>query len=99
MIPLFRNEIEAAMYAERFKPLKTALDTPVSEAYARQYGRRAANAAENCRLTLKAGATGSCAIHARSLSTILFHDNGALTGANMVLVEFESEHDDLSCCC
>jgi hypothetical protein len=74
MIPTFRNEIEASIYAEKMKPLQTALDTPVSEMYARRYGKRAANAAENCRLTAKAGAMASCTIHARSLSAILFHD-------------------------
>ena len=77
-IPSFRNEIEASIYAERFKPLKTALDTPVSVDYARRYGARAANAAENCRLTLKAGAIASSAIHARSRSAILFHERPSL---------------------
>jgi hypothetical protein len=27
MIPTFRNEIEASIYAEKHKPLQTALDT------------------------------------------------------------------------
>ena len=74
MLPTFRNEIEAAIHAERHKPLQTALDIPNGPEYANHYGKRAAFAAENCRLTAKAGAMHSLCIHARSLSTILFHE-------------------------
>lgn len=78
IIPTFRNEIEAAMYAERFKPLKTALDTPLSLDYARRYGDRTAQAAEGCRVSLARGHMAQATLFARSLSAILFHERPSL---------------------
>jgi hypothetical protein len=74
MIPTFRNEIEAGIYAERNKPLRAALNTPVGHDYELEYGTRAARAAEECRLALLSGDMTKASIRARSLSTILAHE-------------------------
>lgn len=55
MIPNFRNDVEAARYAEINEPYRTALARPNGPEYAARYGMPAAVAAERCR---KAAITG-----------------------------------------
>ncbi|MBS1984810.1 MAG: hypothetical protein JST16_11630 [Bdellovibrionales bacterium] len=74
MILTFRNEIEASIYAEKHKPLRTALNTPPTFEYARRYGQRASDAVNDGRWALRAGDMVRATLHARSLSTILFHE-------------------------
>ena len=73
MIPSFRNDVEAALYADQHKPLQTALDAPNAPSYAARYGDRAAAAAELCRTKILAGDTRGAHIASLALS-ICLHD-------------------------
>jgi hypothetical protein len=72
MIPNFRNDLEAAHFAEQHQPLRHALAEPQPAAYAQAYGERAAAAAEACRLAARRGDVRALALTSLSLSTILF---------------------------
>jgi hypothetical protein len=72
MIPSFRNDIEAARYAELHQPLRQALAQPQPPAYAQAYGERAAAAAEACRVAARRGDARALELASLSLSTILF---------------------------
>ena len=72
MIPNFRNDLEAAHFAEQHQPLRHALAQPQPAAYAQAYGERAAAAAEACRLAARRGDVRALALASLSLSTILF---------------------------
>ena len=72
MIQTFRNDLEAAHYAEQHQPLRHALAQPQPAAYAQAYGERAAAAAETCRLAARRGDARALALASLSLSTILF---------------------------
>ena len=74
MIPSFRNDVEAAHYADQYKPLQTALEAPNAPSYASRYGHRAAAAAELCRTKILAGDTHGAHIASLALSISLNHD-------------------------
>ena len=55
MIPMFKNDIEAARYAGLHRPSHHALAEPQPPSYAQAYGARVAAAAEACRLAARKG--------------------------------------------
>lgn len=77
MIPTFRNDAEAAAYAERHHPYTRALG-PLNEDYAAQYGARAATAAQGCRDAFARGNARSLHVHGRALALVLFADQPQL---------------------
>jgi hypothetical protein len=77
VIPTFRNDAEAAAYAERHQPYAGA-QGPLSEDYAALYGARAWAAAQGCRDAFAQRNTRSLHVHARALALILFADHPQL---------------------
>lgn len=77
MIPTFRNDAEAAAYAERHHPYSRALG-PLNDGYAAQYGARAWAAAQGCRDAFARGNQRSLNVHVRALALILFADHPQL---------------------
>lgn len=70
MIPSFRNDAEAAQFADINEPLRHALSAQNSHDYARQYGRPAADAAERCRKAALAGDQRSMRVHMMAMSLL-----------------------------
>lgn len=55
MIPSFRNDADAARFAEVNEPYRRAMARPNGPEYAARYGSHAADAAERCRKAVISG--------------------------------------------
>lgn len=77
MIPTFRNEFEAAKFAQIEKPYRNAFGN-LAEDYARLYGDRAADAAAKCRLAAANGNHLALHLNMVRLSNLLATDRPEL---------------------